>query len=154
MFRKELGLSDDHSGIFILPDDFTVGKELREEPGLDDIVLDINVTPNRGDCLSIFGIAREVASILNQKAKIPIFELPKDRKGKIEDFISLKVFDLEACPRYVLRMIENVDIVPSPYWMRRRIQRCGMRPINSIVDVTNYVMLELASPSTPLTMKD
>ncbi|HOP86582.1 MAG TPA: phenylalanine--tRNA ligase subunit beta [Syntrophorhabdaceae bacterium] len=144
--ERELGLSDDHSGIFILPDDFTVGKELREEPGLDDIVLDINVTPNRGDCLSIFGIAREVASILNQKAKIPIFELPKDRKGKIEDFISLKVFDLEACPRYVLRMIENVDIVPSPYWMRRRIQRCGMRPINSIVDVTNYVMLELGQP--------
>lgn len=144
--ERELGLSDDHSGIFILPNEFTTGKELKEEPVLNDIVFDINVTPNRGDCLSIFGIAREVASILNQKAKIPIFELPKNRKGKIGDFISLKVFDLEACPRYVLRMIENVDIVPSPYWMKRRIQRCGMRPINSIVDVTNYVMLELGQP--------
>ncbi|MCX7965335.1 MAG: phenylalanine--tRNA ligase subunit beta [Syntrophorhabdaceae bacterium] len=144
--EKELGISDDHSGIFILPNEFTVGKALNEEEGINDIIFDINVPPNRGDCLSIFGIAREVASILNQKAKIPVFELPKERKGKIGDFISLKVLDTEACPRYVLRMIEDVGIIPSPYWMRRRIQRYGMRPINSIVDVTNYVMLELGQP--------
>jgi len=144
--ERELGLSDDHSGIFILPDEFIPGKELKDEPVLNDIILDINVPPNRGDCLSILGIAREVASILNQKAKLPVFELPREKKGKIEDLISLQVFDLEACPRYVLRMIEGVEIIPSPYWMRRRIQRCGMRPINSIVDVTNYVMLELGQP--------
>lgn len=144
--EKELGISDDHSGIFILTDEFTVGRALNEELNIDDIVFDVNVPPNRGDCLSVFGIAREVASILNQKAKIPVFEMPKNRKERVEDFISLSVLDTEACPRYVLRMIENIEIKPSPYWMRRRIQRCGMRPINSIVDVTNYVMLEFGQP--------
>ncbi|MCX8110581.1 MAG: phenylalanine--tRNA ligase subunit beta, partial [Syntrophorhabdaceae bacterium] len=144
--ERELGLSEDHSGIFILPEDAVLGLSLDDMPGIRDCVLDINVPPNRGDCMSIYGIAREVASILNQKAKIPIFKIEAASKEKVGDVISLKILDTEACPRYVLRMIRDASIVASPFWMRDRIQKCGMRPINSIVDVTNYVMLELGQP--------
>lgn len=144
--ERELGISDDHSGIFILPENAIIGGRVEDIPGIRDYILDINVPPNRGDCLSIYGIARELASILSQKAKIPILRLKVDTKEKIDDAISLQVYDTEACPRYVLRMIKDSSIVKSPFWMRDRIQKCGMRPINSIVDVTNYVMLELGQP--------
>lgn len=144
--EKELGLSEDHSGIFILPDNFTVGNQLKDEEGIRDFVLDVNVPPNRGDCLSVFGIAREVASILNQKAKLPLFRFESESSEKIEESISLKIFNTDACPRYVLMMIRDTSIITSPYWMRSRILKCGMRPINSIVDVTNYIMLELGQP--------
>ncbi len=144
--EKELGLSDDHSGIFILPDDIRPGSVLAELPLACDTVLDINVPPNRGDCLSVLGIAREVASILRQKAKLPDFKLEADTEGSVEDAIALRIFDTDACPRYVLKLIKGITIAPSPFWMRRRITRCGMRPINNIVDVTNYVMLELGQP--------
>ncbi|HOL04518.1 MAG TPA: phenylalanine--tRNA ligase subunit beta [Syntrophorhabdaceae bacterium] len=144
--ERELGLSEDHSGIFILPGDAIVGRPLDDLPGIRDCIFDINVPPNRGDCMSIYGIAREVASILNQKAKIPIFKMETTSKEKIEDVISLRILDTEACPRYVLRMIRGASIVTSPFWMRDRILKCGMRPINAIVDVTNYVMLELGQP--------
>ncbi len=143
--EKELGLSDDHSGICILPEHFEIGKDLNTIAEISDIVLDINVPPNRGDCLSVYGIAREVASIVNQKAKLPSFEIGHAVKD-IKNFITLDVADTEACPRYILRMIKGISIVPSPYWMKSRIMKCGMRPINSIVDVTNYVMLELGQP--------
>ncbi len=142
--ERELGLSDDHSGIFILPDEFRVGDGLSDALGLADSVFDVNVPPNRGDCQSILGIAREVASILNKKVTLPSFALVE--KEDPEHRVSLAVLSADACPRYVLRMIRDVAIVPSPFWMRNRITKCGMRPISSIVDVTNYVMLELGQP--------
>ncbi|OPX93121.1 MAG: Phenylalanine--tRNA ligase beta subunit [Syntrophorhabdus sp. PtaU1.Bin002] len=144
--EKELGLSDDHSGIFIVPEDVAVGSKLAEMKGLNDSVLDISVPPNRGDCLSVLGIAREVGSILNQRAKLPMFKLDTTGSEDVEDRISLAITDTDACPRYVLRMIKGISIGPAPFWMRNRIQKCGMRPINAIVDVTNYVMLELGQP--------
>jgi len=144
--EKELGLSDDHSGIFILPGEMKAGTKLDELTGLQDFVFDINVPPNRGDCLSVYGIAREVGSILNQRAKLPMFKLNGLSNKEISNLISLSVKDTEACPRYVLRMIAGVSMVPAPFWMRQRIQKCGMRPINAVVDVTNYVMLELGQP--------
>ncbi len=144
--EKELGLSDDHSGIFILPDECRVGRLLHEEPFVQDVILDINIPPNRGDCLSIYGIAREVGSILDQRAKLPIFNLETEANKKGKDFVSLKVLNTDACPRYVLRMINGISIKTSPFWIRNRIIKCGMRPINTIVDVTNYVMLELGQP--------
>ncbi len=144
--EKELGLSDDHSGIFILPDEIANGSVLADHPLSHDIVLDVSVPPNRGDCLSILGIAREAASILRQKAKLPGFKLKADTEGTVEDEIALQIWDTTACPRYVLKLIKGITIAPSPFWMRRRITRCGMRPINNIVDVTNYVMLELGQP--------
>ncbi len=144
--EKELGISDDHSGIFILPDDIATGSILADLSISHDTVLDVSVPPNRGDCLSILGIAREVASILKQKAKLPNFELKAGTQGSVEDEIALRIWDTTACPRYVLKLIKGITIAPSPFWMRRRITRCGMRPINNIVDVTNYVMLELGQP--------
>jgi phenylalanyl-tRNA synthetase beta chain len=144
--EKELGLSDDHSGIFILPKDIATGTNLDEMAGLRDFVFDINVPPNRGDCLSVYGIAREVGSILNQRAKLPVFKLNPAFDDDIKNLVSLDIKDIEACPRYVLRMITGVSMVQAPFWIRQRIQKCGMRPINAIVDVTNYVMLELGQP--------
>jgi phenylalanyl-tRNA synthetase beta chain len=144
--EKELGLSDDHSGIFILPAEAKTGQDLAHVNWIKDSILDINVTPNRGDCLSIFGIAREVASILNQKAKLPYIKIEADGKEYVEDHVALTIKDIDACPRYVLKVIKNTTIKTSPYWMRSRILKCGMRPINSIVDVTNYIMLELGQP--------
>ena len=144
--EKELGLSDDHSGIFILPKDIATGTNLDEMAGLRDFVFDISVPPNRGDCLSVYGIAREVGSILNQRAKLPVFNLNFASNDDIKDLVSLDIKDLDACPRYVLRMITGVSMVQAPFWIRQRIQKCGMRPINAIVDVTNYVMLELGQP--------
>ncbi|MBP1734232.1 MAG: phenylalanyl-tRNA synthetase subunit beta [Deltaproteobacteria bacterium] len=144
--EKELGLSDDHSGIFILPKDIATGTNLDEMAGLRDFVFDISVPPNRGDCLSVYGIAREVGSILNQRAKLPVFKLNSASDDDIKNLVSLDIKDIEACPRYVLRMITGVSMVQAPFWIRQRIQKCGMRPINAIVDVTNYVMLELGQP--------
>jgi len=144
--EKELGLSDNHSGIFILPAEMKPGTKLEEMAGLRDFVFDVNVPPNRGDCLSVYGIAREVGSILNQRAKLPMFKLNYPSEDDVSNLISLTIRDTNACPRYVLRMITNVSMVLAPFWMRQRIQKCGMRPINAVVDVTNYVMLELGQP--------
>jgi phenylalanyl-tRNA synthetase beta chain len=144
--EKELGLSGDHSGIFILENDLQTGKQLKDIESFSDFILDINVAPNRGDCSSVYGIAREVGSILNQKARMLPFEYVVDEKKDVNDYISLEVLSLEGCPRYVLLMLNDITINKSPYWMRSRIIKCGMRPINSIVDVTNYVMLELGQP--------
>jgi phenylalanyl-tRNA synthetase beta chain len=144
--EKELGLSDDHTGIFILENNIKIGEQLRDVDSFSDFVLDINVSPNRGDCSSIYGIAREVASILDQKARIMSFDYKVDEKENIDDYVALEVLNMDACPRYVLMMIKGIRITKSPYWMRSRLIKCGMRPINSIVDVTNYVMLELGQP--------
>jgi phenylalanyl-tRNA synthetase beta chain len=142
--ERELAVSDEHTGIFILPDDLKVGDPLEKALALDDYVLDINVPPNRGDCQSILGIAREVASLTDGKVVLPRYSL--DEHDELASKISLDIEDLDACPRYVLRMVKNISIVPSPFWMRNKIQKAGMRPINAIVDVTNFVMLELGQP--------
>jgi phenylalanyl-tRNA synthetase beta chain len=144
--EKELGLSDDHSGIFILDSHFEAGKQLKDIETFRDFILDINVPPNRGDCSSVYGIAREVGSILSQKARMLPFDYIADEKNDINDYISLEVLSLDGCPRYVLLMLKGITINKSPFWMRNRIIKCGMRPINSIVDVTNYVMLEIGQP--------
>ncbi len=143
--ERELGLSDDHSGIFILPDDLSTGTNLKEIDWIFDSILDINTAPNRGDCMSMLGIAREVASILNQKAKLPHFEIGEEKESTAEN-ISLDIKNTDACPRYVLRMIRDISIKNSPFWMKHRLRKCGMRPINTVVDVTNYVMLEIGQP--------
>jgi phenylalanyl-tRNA synthetase beta chain len=144
--EKELGLTDDHTGIFILESEIKPGEQLKNMNSFNDFVLDINVSPNRGDCSSVYGIAREVASILDQKARIVSFDYEVNEKEVIDDYVGLDVLDMDACPRYVLMMIKGITISKSPFWMRSRLIKCGMRPINSIVDVTNYVMLELGQP--------
>lgn len=142
--ERELGISDEHTGIFILPDDIKIGDPLEKALVLEDFVLDVNVPPNRGDCQSMLGIAREVASLIGAKMVLPSFSM--EEHDELGSKISLDIEDREACPRYVLRLIKNISIVPSPFWMRNKILKAGMRPINAIVDVTNFVMLELGQP--------
>ena len=141
--EKELGISDSHEGILVLQDDAVVGTPLSDLLG--DIVLDIDITPNRPDCLSIIGIAREIAAITGNKVHIP--EIKYDEpQGAVDSFASVKIVEPELCPRYCASVLTDIKIAESPQWMQRRLQACGMRPISNIVDITNYVMLEYGQP--------
>jgi len=138
----ELGLSDDHSGIMILPPDTPLGEDLRTVLGLDDIVFDLEITPNRPDAMSIAGVARDLAAALG----LP-FTLPAPAIFAAADLApaSLVVEAPDRCPRYVA-MIGRVAVGPSPGWMAQRLTKAGMRAISNVVDVTNYVMLERGQP--------
>jgi phenylalanyl-tRNA synthetase beta chain len=138
----ELGLSDDHSGIMILPPDTPLGEDLRTVLGLDDIVFDLEITPNRPDAMSIAGVARDLAAALG----LP-FTLPEPAVAGVVDLepASLVVEAPERCPRYVA-LTGRVAVAPSPGWMAQRLAKAGMRPISNVVDVTNYVMLERGQP--------
>ncbi len=143
--EKELGISDNHEGIMILPDDAPVGEPLTEYLG--DTVLDIEVTPNRPDCLSVIGIAREVAALVGNELHLaePSYVEVKSA-GKIESFISIDIVEPDLCPRYCATLIRGIRVAPSPRWLQQRLLACGMRPINNVVDITNYVMLEYGQP--------
>ncbi len=143
--EKELGISDSHAGVMILPDDAPVGMPLVDYLG--DAVLDVEVTPNRPDCLSILGIAREVAAI----TRCQIYEtephyLETDAEGEISSFISIDIAEPDLCFRYCASLIRGIKVAPSPVWLQQRLLACGMRPINNVVDITNYVMLEYGQP--------
>ena len=142
---RELGISDDHSGILILEPDGKLGQDVRETLGLDDAILDIDVTPNRPDLLSIVGVAREVAALYGLPLTIP--DPGVSEKGTAaSDLATVTVEDTKGCPRYLARVITGVRVGPSPAWMQRRLLACGMRPISGPVDVTNYVLLERGHP--------
>jgi phenylalanyl-tRNA synthetase beta chain len=152
--ERELGFSEDHTGIVVLPDDAPLGVELASYLRSDDTVLDIAITPNRGDCLSILGLAREVAALFGLKLKQPA-ERPamlKPRGGQADsgdgagDAVGVEILAPELCPHYAGLPIGGVKVGPSPIWMRRRLELCGMRALNNVVDATNYVMLELGQP--------
>jgi phenylalanyl-tRNA synthetase beta chain len=141
--ERELGLSDRHEGIMVLPADAPVGVLLKDYLG--DIVLDIDVTPNRPDCLSVIGIAREVVALVGSKLDIP--DVCYDETGDaIDASASVEVLAPELCPRYCASLITGIEIGPSPQWLQQRLISSGMRPINNVVDVTNYVMLEFGQP--------
>ncbi len=141
---KELGLSDDNAGLMELPCDAPVGKDLRDYLDLNDIVIEVDLTPNRGDCLSLRGIAREVGALYKQ----PMEELVIDEvQPTADDKVSVDVISSKDCPRYVSRVIKDVDVSkPTPMWMVERLRRSGIRSIDAVVDVTNYVMIELGQP--------
>ncbi len=142
--EKELGLSEEHEGIMLLPDDAPVGTPLRDYLG--DYVLDIDVTPNMARALSILGVAREVAAITGKELRLP--EARLEATGpRVEGRVKVTVETPDLCPRFTATLIEGITIGPSPLWMQRRLILAGMRPIYNIVDVTNYVMLELGEPS-------
>ncbi len=141
----ELGLGQDASGIMILDPEAPLGATLGEALGLVDTILDISVTPNRPDCLCVIGIAREIAALTGQRLIYPDFSLPEGG-SEIHQRTSVTIMDPDLCPRYVARMIEGVTVGPSPYWMQIRLERVGLRPINNVVDVTNYVMMEYGQP--------
>ncbi len=141
----ELGLGQDATGIMILAPDLPLGANLGETLGLKDAVLDISITPNRPDCLCMLGVAREIAALTHQRVKYPLLSL-SDRGEEIHRKTSVTVLDPDLCPRYVARMIEGVKIGPSPFWMRNRLEKVGIRSISNVVDVTNYVMMEYGQP--------
>lgn len=141
----ELGLSEDHSGLLILPHDCKTGTPFSEIAGPPETVLELEVTPNRPDCLSMIGIAREVAALLGKPLKIPAAEIVLGKRG-VGDLAKVELEARDGCPRYTARVIEGVAVAPSPAWMQRRLSAAGVRPINNLVDVTNYVMLECGQP--------
>jgi phenylalanyl-tRNA synthetase beta chain len=141
----ELALGQNASGIMILPTHVPVGVDLGEAMGLKDTILDISITPNRPDCLCVIGVAREIAALTHQKVKYPTFSL-SDQGEEIHQKTSVTILDQDLCPRYVARMIDGVKIGPSPHWMSDRLEKVGVRSINNVVDVTNYVMMEYGQP--------
>ncbi len=141
--EKELGLSDDHSGILVLDPQAPVGRPLREVLG--DTILDLEVTPNRPDLLGVLGVAREVAALTGQAVRLPA-ETYLEVGPAAAGLTRVEVLDPDLCPRYVAALVEGVTIAPSPAWVRRRLEAVGVRPIDLIVDITNYVMMEYGQP--------
>ncbi len=142
--EDELGLSPDHSTLLDLGP-ASPGTPLAEILGPPETVFHLEITPNRPDCLSIIGIAREVAALYGTELRLPGFDLTESARA-VEDAVRVSVADPSDCPRYTARVVENVRIRPAPLQMRRRLALCGIRPINNIVDVTNYVLLECGQP--------
>ena len=141
--EKELGISDEHAGIMVLPAEASVGTPLSEYLG--DTILDLNITPNRPDCLSVVGIAREIAALTGSKLSVP--EVHYDELERpIDSFASVEIADPDLCPRYCASLLTGVQVGSSPQWLQQRLLASGMRPINNIVDITNYVMLEYGQP--------
>jgi len=143
--EKEMNLGDDQSGIMVLEDKLPLGSPFAEYLGSNDAVLDIDITPNRGDVLSHIGLAREIGVLTNNKVKIPEVKITES-KEKTDDFISIEIENPDGCYRYCGRLVKNVKIKPSPDWMQKYLISAGLRPINNIVDITNFVMLECGQP--------
>lgn len=145
--EEELGIAGEEAvhGLMILDKDTPIGKDIKEVLGLDNAVIDFEITSNRPDCLSVLGIARETAATLGLSYRKPNFSYVATNKSKIEDELKVNIKD-SLCNRYMARIIKNVKIAPSPSWMQERLMQAGVRPINNIVDITNFVMLELGQP--------
>ncbi len=141
----ELGLGDDAATILLLDDDAPPGTDLVAHLGLDDVVLEVEITPNRPDCLSVLGIAREVAALTRGRLLSPPAAVVED-ETPVERFAGVTIADPELCGRFTARVITGVSVKPSPAWMAQRLRAAGLRPINNVVDVTNYVMWELGHP--------
>ena len=141
---SELGISDDHNGIIELPADAPVGCDIRDYLKLDDNTIEISVTPNRADCLSIAGVARDVAVVNGLPLTAPAAE---PVAATITDTFPIRIDATDACPRYLGRVIKGINVkAETPLWMREKLRRCGIRSIDPVVDVTNYVLLELGQP--------
>jgi phenylalanyl-tRNA synthetase beta chain len=141
----ELGIGEDASGILVLTSKVEAGRPFAEQTGRDDIQLDFEVTPNRPDCLSILGIAREVRALTGAELRYPASSL-KEAGQAASESVTIEVQDADLCPRYCGRVIRNLHVGPSPDWLVRRLGAVGLRPINNVVDITNYVLMELGHP--------
>lgn len=148
---EELGSSRDmyplapESGIYILPEDTQVGADAVEVLGLHDVVFEYEITSNRVDCYSVIGIAREAAATFKKPFYPPVVKVTGNQED-IHDYLQVRVENTELCPRYCARMVKNIRLAPSPEWMQRRLAASGIRPINNIVDITNYIMEEYGQP--------
>lgn len=146
--EEELGIPTEEPvhGLMILPKDTPIGKDIKGVLGLNNEVIDFEITSNRPDCLSVIGIARETAATLGIHYSMPNTHYKTSLKENIQDEIQVEILDKEKCNRYMARAIKNVKIAPSPEWMQERLLAAGVRPINNIVDITNFVMIELGQP--------
>ena len=148
---EELGSSRDmypeapEYGIYIFPEDAVVGESAVKALGLDDVVFEYEITSNRVDCYSVVGIAREAAATFRKPFCPPVVTVTGNNED-VHDYVKVTVQDPELCPRYTARVVKNIKIAPSPVWLQRRLASCGIRPINNIVDITNYVMEEYGQP--------
>ncbi len=142
---KEMYPDAPESGIYILPENTEVGKDAVEVLGLHDVNVEYEVTSNRVDCYSVIGIAREAAAIFGKEFYAPVVTKTGNNED-VNNYISVEIKDKELCPRYCARVVKNIKLAPSPEWMQRRLAACGIRPINNIVDITNYVMEEYGQP--------
>lgn len=148
----ELGIADNvvpknqKDGIFILNSDLKLGQDIKEVMGLSEEVIEFEITPNRPDCLSIVGMARESAASTMRKIKMPEISVKNEEENIGEYFNSVEVEDLELCNRYYCKVVKNIKVGESPIWIQTRLMEAGVRPINNIVDITNYVMIELGQP--------
>jgi phenylalanyl-tRNA synthetase beta chain len=141
---SELGISDEHNGIIELPDNAPLGQDIREYLNLNDVMIDISVTPNRADCFGIIGVARDISAVNN----VPMKELQVDSMpATITDTLSIQIDAPQAAPRYLGRVIKNINVnAATPLWMKEKLRRGGIRSIDAVVDITNYVLLELGHP--------
>ena len=144
--ERELGLGNDHDGIIILPKDAPVGMDFTDYRGMSDTVIDCEITPNRPDCLSMCGMAVEVSAMLDEDTHIELPHVQAECGPDAHDLVDVAIDDAELCQRYTARVVRNVKIGPSPEWLARRVIAAGSRPINNVVDVTNYVMYLTGQP--------
>jgi len=141
--EKELGISDSHEDILVLPAEAPIGAPLSAYLG--DVIFDLDVTPNRPDCLSVIGVAREIAALTGEPLCLSPIHY-EELEDSIDSFASVDIAEPDLCPRYCASLITGIKIAPSPSWLQQCLNSCGMRPINNVVDVTNYVMLEYGQP--------
>ena len=150
----ELGLTindfpyAEENGIFLLQEDCKPGDDIKDVLSLNDVAVEFEITSNRPDCLSVIGLARETAASFAEPLHLhtPVVHAEKHDGKAIDDYLSVEVKDAALCPRYTARVVEDIKIEPSPKWLRERLRACGVRPINNIVDITNYVCLEYGQP--------
>lgn len=143
---RELGLSADHEGIMILPEDAPIGMPLAQYLGTSDTVLDCEITPNRADCLSMIGIAREVGAIYDRDFHVDLPAIAAESGTPTAETVSVELIDEGLCDRYVARVVRDVKVGPSPEWLVQRLNSCGIRTHNNVVDITNYVMMLTGQP--------
>lgn len=149
--QRELGIGNDHEGIWVLPDDAPTGQPIADYLKMADTVLDLEITPNRPDCLSMVGMAREMGAMYASPVKNPLDEMAADlsldaQAPALDDVVSIEIADAERCPRYTARIIRGCKVGPSPDWMVERLAAIGQRSINNIVDVTNYILFLFGQP--------
>ena len=145
--EEELHIGKDSSGIMILPEDTPVGVPMKEYLGINDTVFELEITPNRPDCLSHIGIARELGAYYSKEVKYPSFAINSESSEKTADNISVEIEDSNLAKRYVARIIKNVTVKESPKWLKERVESIGIRSINNIVDASNFIMMELNQPN-------
>lgn len=148
---QEIGFSESvvpkeyADGIYVLPESAVPGEPVYNYLGMDEDIIDVDVTPNRGDMLSMRGVARDVAAVYGRELTLPMETVNEDDELHIEDYLTVKA-DKELAPAYKLRVIDNVTVKPSPMWLQKRLWNAGVRPINNVVDVTNYILMDYGQP--------